>query len=95
VDVESAGEPFVIHATFANHSDTAIGNPFFEVIELTGDNRLENADGGPAGVGGTFSPDVGDGILSPGESMTATFVIRLDTREPFGFRVSMKGRAGS
>ena len=87
------GQPFVVSATFANRSDRAIRNPFFEIVELTGGNVLENADGGPAGTGGTISPDVGDGILSPGESMTVRFVIRLESRAAFSFFVSMKGTA--
>ena len=67
VATETRGDEFHITATFTNTSDTAIGNPFFEVTELTGGNVLVNADAGPGGPGATLSPDVGDGILSPGE----------------------------
>ena len=69
-------------------------NPFFEVIELTGGNVLMNADGGPGGTGATLSPDVGDGILSPGEPTTVAFVIGLETRAVFRFFVSVKGEPG-
>jgi hypothetical protein len=50
-----------------------------------------NGDAGAGGVGATLSPDVGDGILSPGESMTVRFVIQLETREPFRFLVTIRG----
>jgi hypothetical protein len=95
VQVASSGQPFVIRATFTNSSDTVIANPFFEVTELSGGNELANADAGPGAVGATLSPDVGDGILAPGESMTATFVIFLSTRNPFTFHVTVRGETGS
>ena len=91
VSTETRGDEFHITATFTNISDTAIGNPFFEVTDLTGDNVLVNADAGPGGTGATLSPDVGDGILSPGESLTVTFIIGLGTHDPFSFRVNVKG----
>jgi hypothetical protein len=94
VATESRGNEFHITATFTNTSETAIGNPFFEVTALTGGNVLVNADAGPGGVGATLSPDVGDGILSPGESTTVAFVIGLATREAFQFHVSIRGEAG-
>jgi hypothetical protein len=85
------GNEFHITGTFTNTSDTSIGNPFFEVTDLTGDNLLLNADAGPGGLGATLSPDVGDGILSPGESTTVTCVVGLATRNAFQFHVSAKG----
>jgi hypothetical protein len=88
--VLSSGDPFVIGATFTNDSQTAIANPFFEVTELTG-NLILNADGGSTSIGATLSPDVGDGILLPGDSMTIEFVIQLATREPFRFLVTVRG----
>ena len=77
VTTETVGDELHVTATFTNTSDTAIGNPFFEVVELTGGNVLMNADAGPGGTGATLSPDVGDGILSPGEPTTVAFVIGL------------------
>jgi hypothetical protein len=91
VTTETLGQRLLITATFTNTSTTAVKNPFFEVTELTGGNVLRNADGGPGGVGATLSPDVGDGILSPGESMRVTFRIRLQSQEPFGFFVQLHG----
>jgi hypothetical protein len=80
-----------ITATFTNTSTTAVKNPFFEVTELTGRNVLLNADEGRGRVGATLSPDVGDGVLSPGESMTVTFRIRLRTQNPFQFFFAFHG----
>jgi hypothetical protein len=93
VTTETQGTEFHVTATFTNTSTTPIGNPFFEVTELTGGNLLVNADAGPGGTGATLSPDVGDGILSPGESTTTTFVIALETPEAFRFYVSVRGEA--
>jgi hypothetical protein len=94
VATETRGDQFHITATFTNTSATAIGNPFFEVTELTGGDVLVNSDAGPGGVGATLSPDVGDGMFSPGESTTVAFVIGLATREAFQFHVSIRGEAG-
>jgi hypothetical protein len=91
VEIESSGQPYVIRATFTNSSGSGIINPFFEVTELSGGNRLLNGDAGAGDLGATLSPDVGDGILSPGESMTVRFVIQLETREPFRFFVTIRG----
>jgi hypothetical protein len=52
---------------------------------------LLNADGGRDGVGATLSPDVGDGLLSPSESLTVSFEIRLRSQKPFQFRVTLHG----
>jgi hypothetical protein len=85
------GDEFIITATFTNNGNKAVRNPFFEVTELTSGNALLNSDAGPGGTGATLSPNVGDGLLSAGESMTTDFVIALATREPFQFRVSVRG----
>lgn len=85
---------FSVKATFTNTSSTPIGDPVFEVAELSGGNFLLNADGAPGGVGARLSPDVGaDGILSPGEVFTAEFVIGLQRRRPFRFSVDLLGAA--
>jgi hypothetical protein len=91
VSAETQGRRHIITATFTNTSATAVRNPFFEVTELGGNNVLLNGDAGRGGVGATLSPDVGDGILSPGEPMTVTFQIRLRTQDPFSFRVAFHG----
>jgi hypothetical protein len=85
-------EQFTITATFTNTGSMPIRDLFFEVSQLTQNDVLENADGGPGGVGATLTPDLGgDGILSPGESTTVTFVIGLVTRIPFSFHVNVRG----
>jgi hypothetical protein len=84
------GSDFSITATFTNVSSTPISMPFFDVVELTGGNLLQNADEGPGGDGATLTPDIGDGVLAPGESVTVTFVIRLVTLEPFRFLVRIR-----
>jgi hypothetical protein len=91
VTAETRGRRQMITATFTNTSDRAVQNPFFEVTELSGGNVLMNADEGRGGMGAMLSPDVGDGILSPGESMTVTFRIRLRTHDPFQFFVTFHG----
>jgi FG-GAP repeat len=91
VTSETRGERQIITATFTNTSATAVKNPFFEVTELSGMHVLANADEGHGGVGATLSPDVGDGVLSAGESMTVTFRIRLKSRDPFQFHVTFHG----
>ena len=94
VATETRGDEFHITATFTNTSERAIANPFFEVTDLSRGNVLVNADAGSGGPGATLSPDVGDGILSPGEPTTVTFVIGLATHEAFSFFVSVRGDAG-
>lgn len=82
---------FTITATFANTSTTNIRKPLFEVIKLTGGNLLLNADGGAGGVGATLTPDIGDTVLSPGESFTADFEIGLQKKTNFTFFVNLLG----
>jgi hypothetical protein len=95
VTSETRADEFHITATFANASDIVIANPFFTVTELSGHNTFANGDAGPGGgIGATLSPDVGDGIWSPGETMTVTFVIDLETLNPFTFRISVGGETG-
>lgn len=81
-----------ITATYTNIGSTDISNLFFEVKKLSTGlpkgsdlNLLLNAAGGPGGVGATLIPDVGaEGVLSVGESFTATFVIGLQRKTVSG-----------
>jgi hypothetical protein len=82
---------FTITATFTNTSTTPLRFPFFSVSDLTGDNLVLNADGAPGGVGATVIPEVVGDVLAPGASMTAEFVIGLQTRERFTFLVDVLG----
>jgi hypothetical protein len=85
---------FTVTATFTNTSPTSLRVPFFEVSTLSGGNLLLNADAGPGGVGATLTPDVGDGVLAPGETVTADFVLGLQVRAPFTFVVELFGEPG-
>ena len=80
---------FTIGATFTNTSGTALRFPFFTVTELSGGNLLLNAEEGTQGVGATVTPNVGDQVLSPGETVQVDFVIGLQTSRPFTFFVDL------
>ena len=66
------------------------------VAELTNGNQLQNADGGPGGVGSRLTvPKEGkytDGKLSPGEFVDVHFIICLTGFEPFQFNVNLSGK---
>jgi hypothetical protein len=104
-DLNTAGDPtpvpggpagtFTITATFTHTRDTPLRGPFFEVTALSGGNLLLNADEGPAGVGATLTPDVGDRVLSPGETVSGDFVIGLQAQAPFTFEVELFGETSS
>ena len=80
---------FTIGATFTNTSNRPLRFPFFTVTELSGENLLLNAEEGPQGVGATVTPNVGDQVLSPGETVQVDFVIGLQTSTPFTFFVDL------
>ena len=83
---------FRITADFANTSSQAIIHPFAEVIELSGENLLLNADGGAGGVGARLtSPNSSSTPMEPGASSTFEFLIGLQRRQPFTFFVNMLG----
>ena len=69
-----------------------------KVAQLSNGNLLQNADGGPSGVGGllTISRDLGpsysDGILTHGENIQhIPFAICLTNKTPFAFFVDVLG----
>jgi hypothetical protein len=82
---------FTITATFTNTSKTPLRFPFFGVSQLTGENLVLNADGGPDGVGATVTPEVAGYVLAPGASVTAEFVLGLQEQKPFTFLVNLFG----
>jgi hypothetical protein len=82
---------FTITATFTNSSAIPIVHPFFEVIELSGNNVLLNADGEKGGVGATRTPTVQGGVWGPGETVTVEFVVGLSAPSPFTFMVNLLG----
>jgi hypothetical protein len=82
---------FTVTATFTNTSATALRSPFFTVTELSGGNLLLNADEGTQGVGATLTPEAGDHMLAPGETVTVEFVIGLQEQARFTFFVELFG----
>ena len=82
---------FTITATFTNISSKAIKHPLFVVGELSGRNLLLNANGGPARVGATLTPNVDNDVLLPEESMTVDFIIGLQHNEKFTFTIDLLG----
>lgn len=66
-----------------------------KVTTLTNGNLLQNADGGPAGVGATLTvPKAGnfsDGLLSPNEFVDVPFTICLKQMKAFSFFVDVLG----
>jgi hypothetical protein len=65
----------------------ALTNLQLQVLTLTKGNLLQNADGGPGGIGATLTvPRVGDyadGVLNSGEAVETPFVVCLQNRTPF------------
>ena len=86
---------FTIETSFTNTSSTPIDTPQFDVTALSNDNRLLNADVPPGTVGARLTPDVGsDGVWSPGESLDLQFVIGLQEKRLFTFRIGLLGVSG-
>jgi hypothetical protein len=68
-----------------------------KVTELSNGNLVQNAFGGPAGVGATltvpFQTDYADGIFAGGgEYVVVPFAICLKSLKPFRFFVDVLGR---
>jgi len=88
-----AGE-FNFSARLANDSSSSlVSNLVANVTTLTNGNLLQNADGGPGGVGNTSTiPRAGnfsDGELSAGEFVDVPFSICLKSLESFNFFVDV------
>jgi hypothetical protein len=70
-----------------------------QVAELTNGNLLQNADGGPGGVGTTLTvpnkDGFSDGVLSPEEFVDVPFVICLMEKKKFSFFVDVLGMKAS
>ena len=86
---------FTISANFTNNTtDTTLSNIYFKVAELSRNNLLLNADGGPGGVGSIISV-TSPASVAPGESFTIDFRIGLATRRSFSFFVDAFGLTAS
>jgi hypothetical protein len=70
-----------------------------QVQTLTNGNLLQNADGGPGGVGATVTVPQADafidGLLSPEEVVDVPFVVCLQQHSPFRFLVNVLGIASA
>jgi hypothetical protein len=86
---------FSFEARLTNTSASSLSHLVVEVTELTHGNLLQNANGGPGGVGAHLTvPEqdgLTDGILSPNEFVDVPFLICLTKREPFTFLVDVLG----
>ncbi|HWP93164.1 MAG TPA: Ig-like domain-containing protein [Thermodesulfobacteriota bacterium] len=86
---------FSFESRLTNISDSSLSDLTVQVAELTNENLLQNANGGPDGVGAILTvPSVSaysDGILSPEESVDVPFVICLKNKNPFRFFVDVLG----
>ena len=87
---------FNFQARLRNESSSpALSNLLARVTTLTEGNLLQNADGGPAGVGAALTvPKIGDffnGTLIPGAVVDVPFSICLKNTEPFSLFVNLLG----
>jgi len=64
-----------------------LNNLYVMVAELSGEHVLQNADGGPGGVGSMITI----GQLAPGESVDVPFILCLKPFGPFTFFVDIYG----
>ena len=76
-----------------NDGSRPVSNLVANVTTLTNGDLLQNADGGPSGVGNTLTiPRAGnfsDGVLTAGEFVDVPFSICLKNLEPFTFFVDV------
>jgi hypothetical protein len=84
-------------AQLTNSSERSLAELVVTVTTLTNRNLLQNADGGPGGVGARLTipqqDDFTDGVLSPDEFVNVPFIICLTQRQPFTFVVDVLGNA--
>jgi hypothetical protein len=82
-------------AQLINISDGTRSDLVVKVTALTGDNLLQNADGGPRGVGAQLTVPEEDGfaddVLSTDEFVDVPFIICLTQQQPFTFAVDVFG----
>jgi hypothetical protein len=93
--VAFAGKFSFVARLTAKASSPALTGLWVQVQTLTNGNELQNADGGPGGVGATLmvpqADAFADGILSPEEVVDVPFVVCLQERSPFRFWVDVLG----
>jgi photosystem II stability/assembly factor-like uncharacterized protein len=86
---------FSFDLMLANISNRSLFNLVAQTIVLTDENLLQNANGGPGGVGSRLTVpkknDFADGTLSPGEFVDVSFAICLKEIKAFEFLVDILG----
>jgi hypothetical protein len=86
---------FRFEARLTNSSESSLTDLVVAVTELTNDNLLQNADGGPGGVGARLTMPQQDGfshgLLRPDEFVDVPFLICLHERQLFQFVVDVFG----
>jgi hypothetical protein len=101
---DTAGCPAGFAGTFhftarltATSSSPSLTDLRVQVQTVTNGNLLQNADGGPGGVGATLTVPKADafvdGILSAEESVDVPFVVCLQQISPFRFFVDVLGES--
>ena len=93
-DARAGSGVYTVDALFTNTSGQTLTGVAFEVVILTGNNVLLNADNGPGGRGSIVTvPDevLGNGVLDPGESFRQEFEIGVFSTQPFSFFVNVLG----
>jgi len=85
-------EEFLFDATMQNNDSVDIVDLIAQVLTLTNENVLGNADGAPGTVGSILTvPSFTDDVLSPGESVDVPFVICKNNTSGFDFFVDVYG----
>jgi len=82
---------FSFKATLTNVGSSPIFDPSVVVTTLTNGNLLQNARGGPGGVGATLPVPGSAGFLNTGEAVDVPFTICLAQIQPFTFFVDVLG----
>ena len=82
-------------AQLTNVSERSLSELVVTVSTLTNGALLQNAEGGPGGVGARLpvpkAAGFSDGVLSPEEFVEVPFVLCLVERAPFRFEVNVVG----
>ena len=85
-------EEFLFDATMQNNDSVDIVDLITQVLTLTNENVLGNADGAPGTVGSILTvPSFTDDVLSPGESVDVPFVVCKNNTSGFDFFVDVYG----
>jgi hypothetical protein len=96
VPISSGLNPrLLFEARLANISGRALSDLVIEVTALTEGNLLQNADGGPGGVGARLTmpwqDGFAEGILTPDEFVDVPLIICLTQQRRFTFVVDVFG----